>query len=395
VKVLHIYKDYHPVLGGIENHIRLVAEEQARRGLDVTVLATALTMRTEDYILNGVHIIKAGRLTTVASAPISFSLFAWAHRLKVHIAHLHFPYPIGELAHLLLGHSKHTIITYHSDIVRQRGLLLLYRPFLWRILHKADRIIATNAAYVQTSPFLRRFAHKITVIPLGIPIDRFTHVSAEAVAAIRQRYADRLLHPMPGGRGEAPLLLSVGRLRYYKGLDYLIRAMPQIPAVLLIIGTGPMEKAWRSLAQETGVADRVLFLGDVSDEELPAYYHAADLYVSPASHRSEAYGISILEALACGIPAVSTELGTGTSFVNLDGITGLVVPPRDQHALAAAINRLLADAHLRRRLGEAGRLRVHREFSAQTMVERIIQVYNEVAAARPAILLDSRPGKKV
>lgn len=376
MKILHIYKDYYPVLGGIENHVRLVAEEQARRGLEVTVLVTSLTRHTEDYILNGVRIIKAGRLATVASAPISLSLPAWVHRLDADITHLHFPYPIGELAHLFLGGSRCTVITYHSDIVRQRGLLLLYKPFLWRILHKAHRIIATNAAYVQSSPYLRRFASKVTVIPLGIPLDRFMDASAEAVTKIRQRYACRPLPSASGG--EAPILLSVGRLRYYKGLDYLIRAMPQIPAILLIIGSGPMERAWRSLAQEAGVADRVFFLGDIPDDELPAYYHAADLYVSPASHRSEAYGISILEALACGTPAVSTELGTGTSFVNLDGVTGLVVPPRDPQALASAINRLLADDPLRRRLGEAGRERVRRGFSAQTMVERIIGLYNEV-----------------
>jgi len=371
MRVLHIYKDYPPVIGGIENHIQMLAEGQVAAGLDVTVLVTSLSHRTICETQAGVRVIKAARLATVASTPISFSLFAWTHRLPADITHLHFPYPIGEMAHLFVGQSRHTVITYHSDVIRQQGWLKLYQPLLWRVLQKADRILATSAPYVQSSPYLCRLADKIIVVPLGIPLERFAEVSPEVVMAIRQRYT-------PTADASQPILLSVGRLRYYKGLDYLIRAMPQISASLLIIGTGPMRAKWQALAAQVGVADRVFFLGDIPDEELPAHYHAADVYVSAASHRSEAYGISILEALACGTPVVSTELGTGTSFVNLDGVTGLVVPPRDPDALAAAINHLLAAPELRRRLGQVGRERVQREFSARVMVERVLQVYEEV-----------------
>jgi glycosyltransferase involved in cell wall biosynthesis len=368
MRVLHIYKDYHPVLGGIENHIRLLAREQARRGLEVTVLVTSASARTEQGFDGRVRVIKAGRLATVASTPLSPGLFLWAHRIAADIAHLHFPYPVGEMANLLCGRARRTVITYHSDVVRQRGWLKLYEPFLWRVLRHADRILATNAPYVESSRFLRPLADRTTVVPLGIDVEGFLSAPPEEVARIRQAY----------GSDALPVLLSVGRLRYYKGIDILIHALREVDAVLLLVGTGPMEEQWRALAVQTGVADRVRFLGEIRDEALPAYYHAADLYVSSASHRSEAFGISLLEAMACGRAVISTELGTGTSFVNLDGVTGEVVPPRDPAALAAAIRGLLADPARRAAFGAAGRERVQKEFPAALMADRVIDVYREV-----------------
>ena len=151
----------------------------------------------------------------------------------------------------------------------------------------------------------------------------------------------------------------MGRLRYYKGLDTLIRALPQIPARLVVAGIGPMEAEWKALAAELGVAGRISWLGEVSDDDLPALYHAADLFVLPASHKSEAFGLVQVEAMAAGLPVVCTELGTGTSYVNLHGVTGLVVSPRDPDGLAAAINALLADPE--RREGLLGLLSVARE----------------------------------
>jgi len=365
MRVLHIYKDYPPVVGGIENHLRLLAEGQARRGLDVTVLVTAPGRATTVDVENGVRVIRAARWATVSSAPLSAELFRWVRRLSADVTHLHFPYPIGELALLTLGRSKATVLTYHSDIIRQRWLGRVYRPFLWRLLHHVDRIIATSPQYLQSSRYLREVAHKCTVVPLAIDPTPFLQADEGQVAEVRRRF-------------EGPILLFVGRLRYYKGLEYLLQAMQQLDATLLVIGSGPMAATWQRLARNGLPAGHVHFLGDVPDEALPAYYAAADVFVLPASHRSEAYGLVQLEAMAAGTPVVSTEVGTGTSFVNRDGETGFVVPARDPQALAQAIRRLLDDADLRRAMGERGRQRVLSEFTVDLMVERVIQVYREV-----------------
>ncbi len=388
MRILHIYKDYYPVLGGIENHVRVLAEAQVRAGHHVTVLVAARGPRTLIEEMSGVQVIKAGRLATVASAPLSLSLPAIVARLRPDITHLHFPYPLGEAAHTLLGRARRTVITYHSDIVRQQGLLRFYRPLLWRVLAKADRIIATSPNYIATSPYLQRFADKCVVIPLGIDADRFSAPDPAQVAAFRNRIpisADECRSSKEGISAKQPpsaLLLFVGRLRYYKGLDDLLRALTQVPAHLLVGGSGPMEQPWRALAQQLGVAERVHFLGDVPDELLPSLYHAADIFVLPANARAEAFGTVLLEAMAAGLPAISTEVGTGTSYVNRHGETGLVVPPCEPGALARAINLLLSDTDLRRRLGEQARMRARRpEFSQAHMVQQVLELYHELLAA--------------
>jgi glycosyltransferase involved in cell wall biosynthesis len=365
MRVLHVYKDYYPVVGGMENHIRLLARGEARRGLEITVLVTSLTGKTEVAELEGVRVIKAARLATVASTPISLALFSWMRRLRSDITHLHFPYPWGELAHLAFGQSQRTIITYQSDIVRQKGLLKLYRPFLWRVLARADRIIATSPNYIQSSPYLSQVSEKCTVIPLGIDLEPFLQSRTEEVRRLRERYG-------------SPLLLFVGVLRYYKGLGDLIRAMRDIDARLLVVGAGPMAEEWHALVRELGLTEKVFFTGRVQDEELPAYFQACDIFVLPGSHRSEAFGVVQLEAMASGRALVSTELGTGTSYVNVHGETGLVVPPRDPGALASAINRLLADEPLRIKMGERGRERARQEFSQDLMIDRVLELYHSV-----------------
>ncbi|MFN8496553.1 MAG: glycosyltransferase [Anaerolineae bacterium] len=178
------------------------------------------------------------------------------------------------------------------------------------------------------------------------------------------------------GQHGAPMLLCMGRLRYYKGLHVLIEALPGLPGVTLVVaGSGPMGADWQTLAQSLGVGARVHFIGDVSDDDQPALYQAADLYVLPATHRSEAFGVALVEALACGTPAVTTEVGTGTSYVNQDGVTGVIVPPSDPPALAAAIRALLADDARRHRMGEAARARAIAEFDRATMLTRVMAVY--------------------
>ena len=272
MRILHIYKDYCPVLGGMENHIRVLAEEQVKRGLDVTVLVTGLTWKTETAVMNGVRVIKAGRLATIASTPISIALPLILSRQSPDIAHLHFPYPVGELSQLFFGKARRVVLTYHSDVVRQRLILKFYRPFLQKALDMADRIIATSDRYAASSPYLSRVRGKVRIIPLGIEPAPFAHVDADRVRKIREAY--------PG-----PLLLFVGKLRYYKGLQYLLRAMSDIPARLLVAGSGPMETEWKGLAADLGLGEKVVFLGEVADEELPALYHGCDAFVLPVYFR--------------------------------------------------------------------------------------------------------------
>ncbi len=366
MKILHIYKDYFPVLGGIENHIKQLAEAQAARGHDVSVLVTSRDHHTHIEMLNGVRVIFAARLATISSAPISVALFDQLRRETPDIAHLQFPYPLGEIANLFFGRARKTVVSYQSDIVRQKYLRVVYAPLMKRVLARADCILASSPNYIASSPVLTRVQNKCVVVPLGIdptPFESAAHISTM---------------PPQFDPSRSARLLFVGRLRYYKGLNYLLEAMRQVSdAQLVIVGIGPMEREWKTLAVALGVSERVVFAGEISDAKLPAYYAATDIFVLPASERSEAYGLVQLEAMASGKPTVCTELGTGTSYVTVNEQTGLVVPPRDPHALAAAINRLIDDPGLRARMGAAGRARVLQEFTIEKMVDRVMAIYQD------------------
>lgn len=368
MRILHVYKDYHPVLGGIENNLRQLAEAQAARGHEVTVLVTnPQGARTTVGTEAGVRVIRAARLATVASTPLSPALIGHIARQRPDITHLHFPYPVGEIGQLLCGRGRPTVISYHSDVVRQAGILRFYAPVLRRVLARADRILVSSPAYRDSSPYLRPLAARCTIVPIGIPFDRFAAPRPDEAARWRARF--------PG-----PLLLFVGRLRYYKGLNDLITAMADVPATLLIAGEGPEGPSLRAQAQALGVAGRVHFLGDVADADLPGLYQAADVFVLPSNRRSEAYGIALLEAMAAGVAVISTELGTGTSWLNRHGETGLVVPPGDPAALAAALRALLADEERRRRMAQAAQARAA-AFDLTRQVEMVLAVYEEVLAA--------------
>jgi len=291
--------------------------------------------------------------------PLSISHPLTIARLKPDVVHVHSPYPLGEVSAWVFKARVPLVITHHSDVVRQQGWLRLYAPLLRRVLKRADRIIATSPRYIETSPWLAPLADKCVVIPLGVDHHRFA--------------------PPTATFDGPPTGLFVGRLRYYKGLGTLLHALADLPGVgLNIVGTGPMRDEWTSLAHSLGLAERVHFLGEIPDEDLPAQYHAAHFFVLPANARAEAFGTVLLEAMGAGLPCISTDVGSGTSWVVQDGVTGRVVPPQDPGALASAIHELLSDPVRRVDMGRAGRARVEAEFTQERMVERVMRVYESL-----------------
>lgn len=366
MRLLHVYKDYPPVFGGIEHHVRDLAEAQAAAGHDVTVLVTARRGPTTETIERGVRVVRARRLATAASTPLSAALAWRLATARPDLTHLHSPYPLGEAAWLAVGRPP-MVLSYHADIVRQRRLKVVWRPLQRRVLARAARIVAGSPAVADGSPVLAEWRDRVTVVPYGIDVARFAR-SAEAVAAAR-----RARRPA----GAAGVVVFVGRLRYYKGLHVLVDALARRHDVhALVVGEGPEGAPLRAQAAALGIGDRLHWLGDVPDAELPDVLAAADVFCLPATARSEAFGIAMVEAMAAGLPVVSTELGTGTSWVNRDGETGLVVPPGDAAALAAALGALVDDPARRAVLGAAARARAAAAFSRAAMVAGIAAVYD-------------------
>jgi rhamnosyl/mannosyltransferase len=153
--------------------------------------------------------------------------------------------------------------------------------------------------------------------------------------------------------------------------------MPRIPARLVIVGEGPVGEALRAQASRLGLGDKVHFAGRVSDAELHDHLAAAGIGVLPSNTPTEAFGLALAEYMAAGLPVVSTDLGTGTSYVNQDGVSGLVVAANDPGALATGIGRLLSDPTLRVNMGTAGRARVREKFTTEAMMRGMELVYAE------------------
>jgi rhamnosyl/mannosyltransferase len=366
MRIVHLYKDYFPpVRGGIEQTVSRMARAQAAAGDEVTVLTSAHgARRGGEERIEGVRVLRCAEWARLASAPLCPGMPGSLARLSADVFHLHYPSPTGEISWLLARPRGAMVVTYHSDVVRQAVVMPLYGPFVHAILARAAVIMPTSEAYIARSPYLRPHRAKCRVVPHGVDLERF-----EGLERLAGRAAE--LRARHGG----PLVLFVGRLRYYKGLDVLLDAMPSVQGRLVIVGDGPEDERLRRRCAALALDGRVAFAGAVSDEDLLAHLVAADLGVLPSTLPSEAWGMAMVEMLAAGLPVVCTELGTGTTFVNRDGETGRVVPPGNAAALAAAINELLGDETLRRRLAEGARRRARALFSREAMMAGVRQAY--------------------
>ena len=365
LRVLHVGKFYPPYRGGIESHLHALCQELGKF-VSVPVIVANDSRRLSDGEFEGVKVKRLPRLFNLLSMPVCPTMAAEIRRAEADVVHLHLPNPLASLAYLASGHKGRLVISWHSDIVRQRVIARVLRPLEDAILKRAGALIASSPNYVDSSPVLSRNRDLCRVIPYGIQADAFRPRDMHATAMVHQRYGQRIV-------------LAVGRMVYYKGFEHLIRAMANVRGHLLIVGDGPLLPRLRREAREAGASDRVTFLGHVSQDDMIGYYHAADVFVLPSIARSEAFGIVQLEAMACGKPVINTLLRSGVPYVSLDGVTGITVPPADSTQLASAINRLLDDPNLRASYGAAAARRAREEFSVDLMVNRTLALYDELA----------------
>jgi glycosyltransferase involved in cell wall biosynthesis len=367
LRVLQIGKYFAPSRGGIESHLRDLCSE-LRKSVDLKVIVANDGWRGERGTIEGVDVDRLPCLMTLASAPICPTMIGSLRREKADIVHLHLPNPAAAIACLVARPAGALVITWHSDIVRQRRLVRLYKPLERLLLRRCAAIIASSPDYVASSEVLRGHADRCHLIPFGISAEQFAEdrVDRSIVRELRQRFGPRII-------------LSVGRLVHYKGIKFLIRSMAKVDARLVIVGDGPLRAELEREAASIGASGRVVFLGEIHDD-LINYYHASDVFALPSCERSEAFGIVQLEAMACGVPVVNTRIDTGVPYVSPDGVTGFTVPPRNSDEMAEALNRLLDDPQLRAKMGRAGRARVVSEFGIAEMAAQTLALYGSVLA---------------
>lgn len=366
MRILQANKFYYPEVGGIENVVKTTAEGLSDRGYSMPVLASKPRGFSERISISGVPIQKTFSLGVLQSVPVSpnYPIKLREMAANADLIHYHLPNPLSVCSHFVASQTSPSVVTYHSDIVRQSKSLKVYAPILHSFLDCVDHIMVTSPQLRDNSPFLEPHHAKCTVVPLSLNMN-------DIPTPIRPL-------DFPVQEGE-PFVLFAGRLNYYKGVEYLLQAATKFDIPVVIAGNGDRKSALEGCARKLGISDRVHFLGYVSDETLHYCYEYAEVFILPSIARSEAFGIVQLEAMAHGTPVVNTNLATGVPWVSPHGRTGLTVPPRDSSALADAIRELLHDSQLRNQYGQAARNRVASIFTQKQMLDRVERVYEDVA----------------
>lgn len=387
LRICHLGKYYPPASGGMENHVRQLAQSQSELGACVRVVCVNhldMTGRDVTWKTFGrtptieekdgpVSVIRVGRRAVFARMDICPSLRRVLNRVagEVDLLHLHAPNPSMILALNFADRRVPLVITHQSDVVRQRLLGMAFLPFERRVYRRALALLPSSPEYAAGSPVLQRFAERVRPLPLGIDLSPFLEPPSSVLRIAsdwRARYG-------------SPLWLCVGRLVYYKGLENAVRALADVPGRLAIIGRGPLESQLKALAVEVGVAERIEWCGSVDAGTLAGAYRAATALWFPSNARSEGFGLVQVEAMASGCPVINTSVPhSGVSWVCRDEREGLTISVNDPLELAAAARRLLEEPGLRDRLSAAARDRATQEFGHQVMAERSLDLYREALA---------------
>jgi len=367
MKVLHIFKQYFPEKqGGMEEMIRQISRYTSRYGIKNKILTLSPTANPHVIEFPEIDVIRYKTSLDICSTPISFDFFRYFKKnIKAsNILHFHFPWPFAELNFLYSMSRKPSLVTYQSDIVKYKCLNRLYRPFSKMFLKKVDVIIATSDQYLKTSTELKLFKDKCRVIPLSIDRQRFEEIDKSTLKMIKEKYGE-------------DFFLFVGVLRSYKGLEYLLDAMRGLKRKLVIVGKGSEEEKLREKVKLLGL-NNVVFTGYIEDKILPAFYKLCRVFVFPSCDRSEAFGVSLLEASYFSKPMISTELGTGTTLVNKHKETGLVVSPKNTIELRNSLSFLSGNKKICEKYGRNAKKRFDKLFNSESMGKKYLDIYNQL-----------------
>lgn len=378
MRVLHLGRFLDEKFGGLERFVVELLDELSKF-IQVENLVTSRKNRWRSTVENRGRWIayQTASLGVVASTAISpvFVLRLWnlCRKNKYDIVHLHFPDPLSCISALLLPRSTRIVISWHSDVIKQRAFLALYQPFVNMLLRRVRAVVAATPGHFRDSTQLHVVPEsKKHIVPYGIDVESFAYSEATQAKANAQR----------SKLGASFVIFAVGRHVYYKGFDHLIAALAQFPeATLVLAGDGPLTSDLKAFARQLGIADRIHFPGRVSEEDLRMYYHLCDVFCLSSIEKSEAFGLVQGEAMACGKPVVCYDLDNGVTYVNRHMETGLVVPLGSVEGLAQALRKMYLDPALASQLGKQALERIQSEFSLQAMGEKMLRLYRDILDA--------------
>jgi glycosyltransferase involved in cell wall biosynthesis len=397
LRIAQVSATFPPYFGGTGNVCFHNARQLAARGHKVEVFTAAATSASSFEVMDGVGVHRIPSLFSYGNGHFLPGLVSKLRQFD--IAHLHYPFYGGELSTLgaLWGRIP-MVMTYHQDVHLKGAMRFVEWPIrqtLGRLSFRyASRVMFTTRDYAGFS-YARQFISDrdttIEVLPNGVDLERFS--PAESKRDVRDQLG------LPLG---APIVLLVARLdraHYFKGVDVLLRSLPSLDssAVAVIVGEGELKPVYQSLANELGVGDRVLFTGRVTNDDLPRYYQAADVTVLPSTTMGEAFGLVLVESMACATAVIASNL-PGVREVVSEGKNGLLVEPGDTNQLASNLNTLLEDPELRNAFGASGREKVIQTYDWRKIGIRLEQIYfdalHEAHSDAARLLVDNEWSRK-
>lgn len=375
MKVLHFYRTYYPdTFGGVEQVIRQLVIGTTKLGIQAEVLTLTRDRQNLELEFEGQPVHRVPLDFEIASTGFSWAAFKRFKELaeSVDIIHYHFPWPFMDLAHFFCRIKTPSVVTYHADIVRQKNLLRVYQPLKFKFLNSVDRIIATSPNYMATSPVLNKYKEKTEVITFGLDQKIYPVPNEALLHRWRERVGNKFF-------------LFIGMLRYYKGLHILLDAVAGTQIPVVIVGQGPVEEALKLQAKQLGLGN-VIFLGALPEVDKAALLTLCFALAFPSHLRSEAFGISLLEGAMYRKPMISTEIGTGTTYINIDKETGLVVPPNDASAFREAMLYLMNHPKIAADMGLRAQRRYQELFTADRMSESYLKMYQSVLSNKNCLV---------
>ena len=367
MKILHIYKTAYPLTyGGIEQMIHQLALGCSEAGVDVRVLCLSDKEAGSQVINDKYKIVYVKKHAEIASMGLSFDYLKKYKELarESDIIHYHFPWPFMDLMHLISHVKKPFIVTYHSDIVRQKYLNFIYQPLMHLFLKSTYEIVCTSYNYLNTSDVLQRYTSKTSVVPIGLE-DKYNET------------IDQIIVDKWNNRIGSKFVLFIGSIRNYKGINNLIDAAKFVNGLILIAGSGKNLDKIQSILIKNNI-NNIKLLGKVSEEDKYCLISLCEAVVLPSNKRSEAFGLVLIEGSMFGKPLISCDIGTGTSYANIHGETGIIVPPNDCRQLAAAINLIIQNKSYSDILGVNSRHRYLKLFTSKKMSIEYLNIYKRV-----------------
>jgi len=361
MRILHVFKTFLPeTKGGVEQFILQLAHGMQDKGV-VSDIFCLSSEGDSEFFFKGLRVYACRRDLNLFSTGFSISAFRRLRHIvdNYDLIHYHFPWPFMDILHLYVGRPR-CVVTYHSDVVKQVALYNFYRPLMNRFFDTVQCIVSTSPQYAKSSVVLNEWAHKVEIVPIGLNYNTYPLASSERLSYWRSVV----------GEG---FFLFVGALRYYKGLNYLLKAAEGSGLSIVIAGSGPLERALRSEIRNKMLSS-VSMVGSVSEEDKVCLMQLCRAVVFPSHLRSEAFGISLLEGAMYGKPLVCCDIDTGTTFVNRNSCTGIVVPPGDVFALREAMISL-CDDDFASRMGAGARARFLEFFQSAKMVDGYFDIY--------------------